>query len=108
MVRNIVIVLILAVIGVPAWQIGRIMLEKKQVSYLLQEQANKIKKYDEELVKSHLKEELKNRNLPTEFTFEVLEPRRKLKISYNYSNTASLFGHTYWQTAEQFEAVTEY
>jgi hypothetical protein len=107
MLRYIVIALVLAVIGVPAWQIGMITLEKKQVAYLIQEQANKIKKYDNvELVKNHLKEELKNRSLPTEFTMKELA-RRKIQISYRYSKAASVFGHTYWQTAENFEAVTE-
>jgi hypothetical protein len=107
MVRNIVIVLILAVVGVPSWQIGTIMIQKKKTGYVIQEQANKIKKYDnEELVKGYLKKELELLELPTEFKFELLE-RRRVKITYTYSAAASLFGHTYYEVSEIMEKVTE-
>ncbi|WP_420209017.1 hypothetical protein [Candidatus Electronema sp. JC] len=107
MVRNIVIVLILAVIGVPSWQIGMITLQKKKTGYVLQEQANKIKKYDnEELIKRDLTKELELLGLPTQFKMERPE-RFKLKISYNYSASASVFGKTYYEVSEIMEKVTE-
>ncbi len=107
MVRNIVIILILAVIGVPSWQIGTITLQKKKTGYVLQEQANKIKKYDnEELIKKDLTKELELLGLPTQFKMERPE-RFKLKISYNYSAAASVFGKTYYQVNELMEKITE-
>ena len=107
MVKNIVYILIIAVIGIPSWQIGTVMLEKKKVTYLIQEQANKIKKYDNaDLVKSHLKENLELMGLPTEFSFELLE-RRKLKIGYKYYGAATIFDYTYYEVNEDIEAVTE-
>ena len=48
MIKNIIFIIIAAVIAVPSWQVGTIMLEKKKVSYMIQEQANTIKKYDNE------------------------------------------------------------
>lgn len=107
MVRNIVIVLILAVIGVPAWQVGMITLEKKKVNYVVQEQANKIKKYgNEDLIRKDLTKELELLGLPTQFKMERLE-QYKLKITYNYMASASLFGKTYYEVAETIEKVTE-
>jgi hypothetical protein len=107
MVRNIVIVLILAVIGVPSWQIGGIMLQKNTLEQLIQEQANKIKKYnDVEIIKDHLKGKLKEMNLPSEFKFERPE-QWKLKITYNYTAAAAVFGHTYYQVNEQMVAETQ-
>jgi Tfp pilus assembly protein PilE len=107
MVRNIVIVLILVLVGVPSWQIGTIMIQKKQVTHLLEEQANSIKRYDnEELVKKNLTKELELLKLPSAFTFEMLE-RRKVKIGYKYKAAASIFGYTYYQVNESLEAVTE-
>jgi len=107
MVRNIVIVLVLVVICVPSWQIGTIMLQKKKTGYVLQEQANKIKKYgNEDIVKQHLTEELKLLGLPTQFKMERLE-QYKLKITYNYSASASVFGKTYYEVGEVMEKVTE-
>lgn len=107
MVRNIVIVLILAVIGVPSWQIGMITLQKKKTGYVLQEQANKIKKYgNEDLIKQHLTKELELLGLPTQFKMERLE-QYKLKISYNYSASASVFGKTYYEIGEIMEKITE-
>ncbi|MCI5114691.1 MAG: hypothetical protein D3921_13465 [Candidatus Electrothrix sp. AW1] len=107
MVKNIIYVLILAVIGIPSWQIGTVMLEKKKVTYLIQEQANTIKKYDNpDLVKRYLKENLELMGLPTEFSFESLE-RRKVKIGYTYKGDATIFGYTYYEVEEDIEAITE-
>jgi hypothetical protein len=107
MVRNIVIILILAVIGVPSWQVGMITLQKKKVGYVVQEQANKIKKYDnEELIRQHLTKELELLGLPTQFKMERPE-HFKLKITYNYMASASVFGKTYYEVAETIEKVTE-
>jgi Tfp pilus assembly protein PilE len=107
MVRNIIIVLILVAIGVPAWQIGGIMLERKQVRYAIQAHANSIKRYqNEEVVKGNLKKELEVRNLPTVFNFEQLE-MQKVKIRYGYRAAATVFNFTYYQVSEEMEAVTE-
>ncbi len=107
MVRNIVIILILAVIGVPSWQIGTITLQKKNTGYLLQEQANKIKKHgNEELIKKDLAKELELLGLPTQFNMERLD-QRKLKISYNYSASASVFGKIYYEVSEVMVKITE-
>lgn len=107
MVKNIIYIIILAVIGIPSWQIGTVILEKKKVTYLIQEQANKIKKYDNvDLVKRHLKENLELMDLPSEFSFETLE-RRKVKIGYTYYGAATIFGYTYYEVSEDIEAVTE-
>lgn len=107
MVKNIIYILIAAIIGIPSWQVGSIILEKKKTTYMIQEQANKIKKYDnEEIVKKHLKTNLKNMGLPTEFTFETLQ-RRKVKIGYKYQGAATIFGYTYYTTRADIEAVTE-
>ena len=107
MVRNIVIVLILVLICVPSWQIGSIMIQKKQVTHLLEEQANSIKRYDnEDTVKNNLKTQLEVMKLPSNFTFERPE-RWKVKIKYEYNAAASIFGHTYYQVKETMEAVTE-
>lgn len=109
MVRNIVYAVILAAIVVSSWQIGSIILEKQSVVYMLKEQANSIKKYRDEHVKNNLKKKLELKGLPTEFTFEVLEGRRrKVKIIYQYNGAATVFGYTYYQTAETLSAVTAY
>ncbi len=107
MVQKIVIFILLAVVAVPSWQIGTLMLQKKKTSYVIQEQANKIKKYDnEDIVKKNLVKELELLNLPTKFSFQTLE-RRKVKITYNYKGVATIFGYTYYTADETFEAVTE-
>ena len=107
MVRNIVSAVILAAIVVASWQIGSIILEKQSVVYMLEEQANSIKKYRVEHVKNNLKKKLELKGLPTEFTFEVLEGQgRKVKIIYQYNGAATVFGYTYYQTAETLSAVT--
>ena len=107
MVKNIIYLIIAVVIIVPSWQVGTIMLEKKKVTYMIQEEANKIKKYDNpDLVKRYVKENLELMNLPTEFSFKVLE-RRKVKIGYSYYGAATLFGYTYYEVSEEIEAVTE-
>ena len=107
MVKNIIYIVIAVVIVVPSWQVGTVMLEKKKVTYMIQEQANKIKKYDNaDIVKNHLKENLELMDLPTEFSFETLE-RRKVKIGYTYHGDATIFGYTYYEVSEDIEAVTE-
>ncbi len=107
MVRNIVIVLILLLICVPSWQIGTIMIQKKQVTYMLEEQANSIKRYQQEdIVKKNLASELATLNLPTNFTFEMLEIR-KVRIRYIYKAAASIFGYTYYEVNAPLEAITE-
>lgn len=107
MFKNIIYIVIVAVIGVPSWQIGTVMLEKKKTRYMLQEQANKIKKYDNpELVKRYLKENLEAMGLPTEFTFKSLE-RRKVQINYTYNGDATIFGYTYYEDEEDMEVITE-
>lgn len=107
MVRNIIVVLVLAVIAVPSWQIGTILIQKTQVSNIIQEKANSIKRYDNEgLVKKNLKSELEILELPTTFRFEMLE-RRKVKINYKYKAEASIFGYIYYEVDEDLEAVTE-
>ncbi len=107
MVRNIIYAVILAAIVVPAWQIGSIVLEKKSVALMLQEHANSIKRpYSKhEIIQNNLKKNLELKGLPTEFTFEVLESR-KVKIGYQYNGAATVFGYTYYQTAETLSAVT--
>ena len=73
MVKNIIYIVVLAVIGIPSWQIGTVMLEKKKVGYTLQEQANSIKRYQRpDLVKEHVKENLEIMGLPAKFSFETL------------------------------------
>ncbi len=107
MVKNIIYIFIVAVIGIPSWQVGTVILEKKKVTYLIQEQANKIKKYNnEDLVKKHLKENLELMGLPTKFSFKSLE-RRKVKINYTYNGDATIFGYTYYEVEEDMEAITE-
>ena len=107
MVRNILITLVLVLICVPSWQIGSIMIQKKQIGHLLEEQANSIKRYDnEDIVKKNLKEQLEIMGLPSNFTFERPE-RWKVKIKYEYNAAASVFGHTYYEVSETLEASTE-
>ena len=107
MVQKIVMFILVAIVAVPSWQIGTIMLQKKKTSYVLQEQANKIKKYDnEDIVRQHLTKELELLDLPTNFSFETLE-RRRVKISYHYMKSATVFGYTYYTADEIFEAITE-
>jgi hypothetical protein len=107
MVRNIVIVLVLVFICVPSWQIGTILIQKKQVAHLLQEQSNSIKRYDNaDLVKKNLKEQLEIMELPSSFAFERTG-RWEVKIKYEYNAAASVFGHTYYEVSETLEAVTE-
>ena len=108
MVRNIVIVLILAVIAVPSWQIGGILLERKQVRYMLQEHTNSIKRYqNEDVVKENIKNDLKARGLPVVFTFERIDVRQA-KVRYTYRGAASVFKYTYYETAEPMEFATEH
>lgn len=107
MVRNIVIVLILALIVVPSWQIGGILIQKAQVKYMLEEHANSIKRYQyENIVTKNLTNDLTTLKLPTNFTLEMLESR-KVRIRYTYKAAASVFGYTYYQVNEPLEAVTE-
>ena len=107
MVRNIIYALILAAIVVPSWQIGSIILDKKNIGYMLEEHAISIGKYrqQDEIVKNNLKKDLELKGLPTDFTYEVLE-RGKVKITYQYFGAATVFGYTYYQTAETLSAET--
>ena len=107
MVRNIIYAVILVAIVVPSWQIGNIILEKKNITYMLEEQANSAKRYNSqhEILQNNLKKNLELKGLPTEFTFEVLEGR-KVKIGYQYNRAATVFGYTYYQTAETLSVVT--
>ena len=106
MVKNIIYIVILAVIGVPSWQIGSIMLEKKKTGYMLQEQANSIKKYQRiDLVEEQVKENLKLMGLPVNFSLESLG-RREVKIGYTYFGAATILGYTYYDTTVDMEVVT--
>ena len=107
MVKNIIYIIIVAVIGIPSWQIGGIMLEKKNVTHTLREQANSIKRHHQpELVKKHTKEDLELMGLPATFSFEALGSN-KIKLGYTYYGAAIIFGYTYYDTTEDMEAVTE-
>ena len=107
MVKNIIYIIILAVIGIPSWQIGRIMLEKKNTGYMLQEQANTIKRYQRpDLVEKNTKESLELMGLPANFSFEILGPR-KVKIGYKYHGAATIFGYTYYNTTVDITVRTE-
>ena len=106
MVRNIISAVILAIIVVPSWQIGSIIMEKQSVTFLLQEKANSIRRYNQvETVQKNLKKDLELKGLPTESIIEAMEGR-KIKISYQYYGAATVFGYTYYQTTETFSAVT--
>ena len=107
MVRNIIYAVILAAIVVASWQIGNIILEKKNIVYMLEEHAISAKKYSSrlEILQNNLKKNLELKGLPTEFTFEVLEGR-KVKIGYQYNGAATVLGYTYYQTSETLSAVT--
>ena len=81
-------------------------MEKQSVTYMLQEKANSIRRYNRvEIVQNNLKKDLELKGLPTESTFEAIE-RRKIKISYQYYGAATVFGYTYYQTTETLSAVT--
>ena len=106
MVKNIIYIIILAVIGIPSWQIGVIMLEKKNTGYMLQEQANSIKRHHRpDLIKKHVKEKLDLAGLPATFSLESLESN-KVKIGYTYSGAAIILGYTYYDTTVDIEVIT--
>ncbi len=106
MVRNIISAVILAIIVVPSWQIGSIIVEKQSVSFMLQEKANSIRRYNRiETVQNNLKKDLELKGLPTQSTIEAMEGR-KIKINYQYFGAATVFGYTYYQTSETLSAVT--
>ncbi len=107
MVRNIIYAIIFAAIVVPSWQIGNIKLEKISIVHMLQEEANSMKRHyrQHEIIQNNLKMNLELKGLPTEFTFEVLESR-KVEIGYQYNGAATVFGYTYYQTAETLSVVT--
>ncbi|MCI5164828.1 MAG: hypothetical protein D3903_01760 [Candidatus Electrothrix sp. GM3_4] len=107
MVKNIIYIVILAVIGIPSWQIGGIIFEKKNVTHTLREQANSIKKHHRiDLIQKYTKEKLEAIGLPTEFSLEALG-LKKVKLGYTYYGAATIFGYTYYETTEDMEAVTE-
>ena len=106
MMRNIINAIILAIIVVPSWQIGSIIWEKKSLTFMLQEKANSTRKHNRVgTVQDNLKKDLELRGLPTQSTIEAMEGR-KIKISYQYYGTATVFGYTYYQTIETLSAVT--
>ncbi len=106
MVRNIISAVILAIIVVPSWQIGSIIWEKRSVTFMLQEKANSIRRYNRvETVQNNLKKDLELKGLPTQSTIEAMEGR-KIQISYQYYGAATVFGYTYYQTSETLSAVT--
>jgi len=107
MVKNIIYIIIVAVIGIPSWQIGSIMLEKKNTGYMLQEQANTIKRHHRpDLIKKYVKENLELAGLPAKFSFEALGSN-KVKIGYTYHGAATIFGYTYYNTRLDMKVVTE-
>lgn len=106
MVRNIINAVILAIIVVPSWQIGSILMEKYNVTVMLQEKANSIRRYNRvEIIQNNLKKDLEFKGLPTESTIEAMEGQ-KIKIIYQYYGAATVFGYTYYQTFETLSAVT--
>ncbi len=107
MVKNFIYVVILAAIVVPSWQIGTIILQKKNVGYMLQKQANSIKSHHRvKLIKESVKTNLETMKLPSTFSLEELS-RKKVKIGYTYSGAASIFGYTYYQTSATMEYITQ-
>jgi hypothetical protein len=106
MVRNIISAVILAIILVPSWQIGSIIMEKQSLTFMLQEKANSIRRYGVETIQNNLKKDLELKALPTESIIEPMEGR-KIMISYQYYGAATVFGYTYYHTAETLSAVTE-
>jgi hypothetical protein len=107
MIRNIINAVILAIIVLPSWQIGSIIMEKKNVTVMLQEKANSIRKYNNpvETIQNNLKKDLELKGLATQSTIEAMEGG-KIKISYQYYGAATVFGYTYYQTTETLSAVT--
>lgn len=107
MIGNIIYTVIFIMIVVPSWQIGSIKMEKMDVTHILQEHANNANKYNysEKVTKDALKRDLEREGLPSEFTFEALEGR-KVRISYQYHDAATVFGYTYYQTSETLSAET--
>lgn len=108
MIRNFIYTVIFAMIVVPSVQIGSIIMEKKSVTHLLEQQANTTNRYNysERVTKDTLKKELKRKGLYTDFTFEALEGH-KVRISYQYYGAATVFGYTYYQTSETIIAETK-
>ena len=73
---------------------------------MLQEKANSIRRYNRvEIVQNNLEKDLELRGLPKMSIFEAMEGQ-KIKISYQYYGAATVFGYTYYQTAETLSAVT--
>ncbi|MFH0782853.1 MAG: hypothetical protein V2B20_13020 [Pseudomonadota bacterium] len=108
MVRNIIYAVIFAAIVTVSWQIGSILLEKKDVTFLLESHANNIKKFDyyDGMIQKEMTIDLKKEGLPTEFTVEILE-KRKVRISYQFNRIASIFGYPYYQVNETITAETK-
>ena len=73
---------------------------------MLQEKANSIRRYNRvEIVQNNLEKDLELRGLPKMSIFEAMEGQ-KIKISYQYYGAATVFGYTYYQTAETLSAIT--
>ena len=108
MVRNIIYAVIFAAILTVSWQIVSILLEKQEVTILLQSHANNIKRFDyyDGMIQNRLTIDLKKEGLPTEFTVEMLE-ERKVRISYQFNRIASIFGYPYYQVNETITAETK-
>ena len=111
MIRNIIYAVIVAAVVTVSWQVGSILLEKRGITYLLEEQANSVKKYQytDGMIEYNLEKELKQKGLPTQYTIEVLEEgnKGKVRISYRYNRVASVFGYPYYQVDETISAETK-
>ena len=107
--RTIIYTVIFAVIVTVSWQVGSILIEEKVVTYLIEGHASNIKRwnYHHGMIKERLERDLKDMGLPTEFTIEMLEERKKVRISYHYNRVASLFGYPYYQVDETITAETK-
>ena len=60
-----------------------------------------------DLVRKNLKDQLETMGLPSNFTLEVVQERREVKIRYRYQAAASVFNYTYYEVKEDIEAVTQ-
>ena len=110
MVRNIIYTIIFAVIVTVSWQVGSILIEKGNITKLLEKHANSTKQYGyyDGMINKKLAEDLKPRGLPTDFMVEKLEEgRKKVSISYQYNGVASVFGYSYYQMNEIITVETK-
>ena len=111
MVRNIIYTVIFAVIVTVVWQVGSILLEKRNTIMLIEKHANSPKQYGyyDGMINKMLKEDLEKRGLPTEFTVEKSEEGGKnVRIIYHYNGVAAVFGYTYYEMNEIITAETKH